>query len=149
MKKQAYMIATMITLMVVAGVSSAKAQSSSCGPLKASIPFSFNVGDQTLPAGEYSVRCTNPASDMKVLQVRSRDGRTNAMVRTSSVIGNARDNAKLVFNRYGDQYFFSQAWLPADNTGMQAPTSRGEKQSARELAVTGTSKEVVAITARR
>jgi hypothetical protein len=149
MKKQAYMIAAILTVMIVAGVSNVKAQSSVCDQLKANIPFSFNIGNKTLPAGEYTVRCANPVSDMKVLQVRSSDGRTSAMINTSSVSGKEQDSGKLVFNRYGNQYFFSQAWLPADNTGMQAAKSRGEQQTARELAANKPSKEVVAITARR
>ena len=149
MKKQAYMIATMIMLLTVAGLSTAKAQTSGSTELRANIPFEFSVGNKTMPAGEYSVRCTNPASDLKVLKLRTRDGHESVMVRTGSVIGKIPDSAKLVFNRYGDHYFFAQAWLPADNIGMQAPKSRSEKQSARELAATRTSKEVVAITARR
>jgi hypothetical protein len=65
------------------------------------------------------------------------------------VIGKTQEDAKLVFNRYGDHYFFAQAWLPADNIGMQASKSRNEKQIARELAGTKLPRESVAITARR
>ncbi|MDQ2922296.1 MAG: hypothetical protein M3R52_11905 [Acidobacteriota bacterium] len=149
MKKQAYMIVTMITLMIVAGLSNAKAQSSGCDELKASIPFSFNIGDKTLPAGEYSVRCTNPAVDMKVLRLRSRDGRSSALVQTNNVSGKESATAKLVFNRYGDHYFFAQAWLPGDSTGMQAPTSRSQKQLERELAAIKLAKETVGVIAKR
>ncbi|HAF14128.1 MAG TPA: hypothetical protein DCK99_10615 [Blastocatellia bacterium] len=149
MKKQAYMIATMIMLLTVAGLSTAKAQTNGNTELRANIPFEFSVGNKTMPAGEYSVRCTNPTSDMKVLQLRSRNGLTSALVPTSSVIGKIQESAKLVFNRYGDQYFFSQAWLPADSAGMQASKSRNEKQIARELAGIKLSRESVAITARR
>jgi hypothetical protein len=149
MKKQAYMIATMIVLLTVAGLSTARAQTNGTTELRANIPFEFSVGNQTLPAGEYVVRCTNPASDMKVLQLRSSDGRESVMVRTNSVIGKTQEDAKLVFNRYGDHYFFAQAWLPADNIGMQASKSRNEKQIARELAGTKLPRESVAITARR
>jgi hypothetical protein len=149
MKKQAYMIATMIVLLTVAGLSTAKAQTSHAAELRANIPFEFNVGNKTLPAGEYAVRCVNPASDLKVLQLRSSDGGASVLVQTNSVIGKSQENAKLVFNRYGDHYFFAQAWLPADNIGMQALKSRNEKQSKRELASARTSREVVAITTRR
>ena len=138
----------MIALMTVVGLSTAKAQTSGTTQLIANIPFEFSVGDKTMPAGEYTVRCTNPASDMKVLQLRSSDGRASIMVRTNSVIGKTQEDAKLVFNRYGDHYFFAQAWLPADNIGMQASKSRNEKQIARELAATKLSRESVAITAR-
>ena len=147
MKKQAYMILTMITLMIVAGVSNAQAQSSGCDRLKANIPFSFNVGEKTLPAGEYTVRCTNPATDMKILQLRSGDGRSSAMVHTNNVSGKAAATAKLVFNRYGDHYFFAQAWLPGESVGMQAPTSRSQEQLKRELGKNNAAIKTVAIAA--
>lgn len=149
MKKQAYTIATMIMLMIVAGLSTAGAQTSGTTQLTANIPFDFSVGNQTMPAGEYTVRCTNPASDLKLLRLRSSDGRASAMVRTNSVIGKTLADAKLVFNRYGDHYFFAQAWMPADNIGMQAPKSRSEKQIARDLIANRMSKESVTIAARR
>jgi hypothetical protein len=148
MKKQAYTIATMIVLMIVAGLSTARAQTSGTTQFTANIPFEFRIGNQTMPAGEYTVRCTNPASDVKVLQLRSGDRRASVMVRTNSVIGKTLTDAKLVFNRYGNHYFFAQAWLPADNIGMQVPKSRSEKQIARELA-TGMLKEPVTIAVRR
>lgn len=149
MKKQAYLIVTMIALMTVAGFSRAQAQTGGTTQLIANIPFEFSVGNKILPAGEYAVGCTNSASDMKVLQLRSSDGRASVLVRTNSVIGKMQANAKLIFNRYGYHYFFAQAWLPADNIGMQASESRSEKQIARELAASKLSRGLVAITARR
>ena len=147
MKKQLYMVITIIALLTVAGLSNANAQSTV--ELKANIPFAFSVGNKTMPAGEYSVRCTNPNSDMKVLQIRSSDGPESALVMTSSVIGKRQDDAKLVFYRYGDQYFFAQAWLPSDSIGMQAPKSRSEKQMARELAANTRTREEVALKIKR
>ena len=149
MKKQAYMIATIIMLLTVGGLSTARAQASGSTELQANIPFEFSVGNKAMPAGEYAVSCINPASDVKVLQLRSLDGRASVMVLTNSVIGKTHEAAKLVFNYYGDHYFFAQAWLPADDIGMQAPKSRNEKQIARELAATRVSRESVAISARR
>jgi hypothetical protein len=147
MKKQTYMIIAVITLVTVAGLSTAKAQTITNPQLVANIPFAFNIGDKTMPAGEYIVQCTNPSSPTKVLQVRSKDGNNSALVRTNSVIGKIEDNARLVFYHYGDQYFFAQAWLPADNTGMQAPRSRTEK--ARQLAREKRTTETVLATVRR
>lgn len=148
MKKQVYITAIMLLLAMI-GLSSAKAQTVSNQQLIANIPFEFSVGGKTLPAGEYTVRCTNPASDRKVLQLTSKDGHASVLVQTNSVIGRTNERAKLVFNRYGDRYFFSQAWLPADNTGLQAPKSGYEKRIARELAGSRPSRESVAVSARR
>jgi hypothetical protein len=147
MKKQTYMIIAVITLVTVAGLSTAKAQTITNPQLVANIPFAFNIGDKTMPAGEYIVQCTNPSSPTKVLQVRSQDGNNSALVQTNNVIGKIEDNAKLVFYHYGDQYFFAQAWLPADNTGMQARRSRTEK--ARQLAREKRTTETVLATVRR
>jgi hypothetical protein len=147
MKKQFYMLITVIALLTVAGLSNANAQSSV--ELKANIPFAFSVGNKTMTAGEYTVRCTNPNSDIKVLQIRSSDGPESALVTTRSVIGKTQDDAKLVFYRYGDQYFFAQAWLSSDSIGMQAPKSRSEKQTARELATSKHVREEVALRTKR
>ena len=147
MKKQLYMVVTIIALITVAGLSSVKAQTRAL--LKANIPFAFNVGNKTMPAGEYTVRCTNPSSDLKVLQILSSGGHQSALVLTSSVSGKIQVNAKLMFNRYGDQYFLAQAWLPADSIGIQAPASRTEKHLARELAANKQTRETVAVIATR
>jgi hypothetical protein len=137
-----------ITMLVGIMSVSARAQNNATRII-ANIPFEFSVGNQTMPAGEYTVSCTNPASDLKVLQLRTRDGHESVMLRTGSVNRNAPGDAKLVFNRYGNQYFFAQAWFQADGTGMQASKSRSEKQIARELAANKLSREVVAIKAQR
>lgn len=149
MKKQAYAIVIMIMLMIGVGISTAQAQSSGSARLIAKVPFAFNVGNKTLPAGEYTVSCANPASDLKVLHLRSTDGSTNVMVSTSSVIGKMQENAKLIFNRYGDRYFFAQAWLPADQIGLQAPKSKHERAIAGEVAAIERKTETVALKTRR
>src|SRR5437660_3095128 len=110
MKKQLY---TMIAMMILAGfvaMSSAKAQTSASRHLIATIPFEFSVGDKAMPAGDYTVRQINPASDRAVLQLRRKDGSASAMVQTTSILGKTQESAKLVFHRYGDRYFFAQAW---------------------------------------
>ncbi len=147
MKKQLYMVVTIIALLTVSGLSSVKAQTRVL--LKARIPFEFSVGNQTMPAGEYTVRCMNSGSDVKVLQILGSDGRESVLVRTNSISGKIQDNAKLVFDRYGDRYFFAQAWLSADSIGMQAPQSRTERHLARELAANKQARETVAVIAKR
>lgn len=131
MKKQAYIFITAIVLATVAGLSSAYAQTAA-PQLVINIPFAFSVGEKTLPAGEYTVKCVNSDSSMKVLQFRSKDGHNTALIRTSSVNGSVQDNARLVFYRDRDQYLFTQAWMPADRVGLQAPAS--EEANLRRLA---------------
>jgi hypothetical protein len=147
MKKQAY---TVIAMIVLVGSMAAAAQAQTVGraQLIADIPFEFNVGSQTLPAGEYTIRQVNPASDQAVLQFRSKDGRASARVQMGSVIGKAQESAKLIFNRYGNQHFFAQAWVDGDKTGLQASKSRAERNIDRELAGLRPTSEAVALKVR-
>ena len=95
MKKQLY---TLIAMMILAGfvaTSSAKAQTSASRQLIANIPFEFSVGNKAMPAGDYTVRQINPASDRAVLQLRSKDGSASAMVQMTFVAGKAQESAKL------------------------------------------------------
>ena len=121
MKNKTYMMIAAIMLVTVAGLSTANAQTSSSAELVASIPFEFNVGNRTLPAGEYKVRTINTNSPNKVLQIRSRTESASALVRTDSVISKLKNDAQLLFHRYGNEYFLAQAWMPADEIGMLAP----------------------------
>jgi hypothetical protein len=113
---------------------SAHAQTSSAQIVSASIPFSFSAGKTTLPAGRYAITVLNPASDRKILQIRSLNGRSSAMVLTTGAIGNASDDAKLVFERDGDRYVFAQAQMAGDETSLMAvrtKTDRSDKHVAK------------------
>jgi hypothetical protein len=112
---------------------SAHAQTSGAQRVIASIPFAFNAGKTTLPAGKYTITVLNPTSDRKTLQIRSLNGRASAIVLTTTSNGHASDNAKLVFERYGDEYFFSQAQMAGNETlaALRSRTNRGDKQLAK------------------
>lgn len=146
MKKSVYILTVVVMLVLAAGVSSANAQTTT--QMSANIPFAFHVGDQSFAAGEYDVRITNPSSDRKVLQLRTKDGSASVMIQMNTVINDSNRDAKLVFNRYGNRYYFAQAWM-ATETGMQAPRSRGERATAEEVAQIHRAIEMVALNRRR
>ena len=130
MKRQNLRIFLMFGLFAILAVQSVHAQSSN--EQTANIPFSFTVADKTFPAGEYRVQRLNPASDKAALAIKSADGRMSKIVLTMPVqSARTQENAKLVFNHYGDQYFLAQVWTPADNTGLELPQSRSERSLAR------------------
>ncbi len=87
MRKQAYIAAGLFIALTLVSVSTASAQSTGAQQFTAEIPFAFHVGNKSFPAGEYIVRCLNPSSDMKVLQLRSSEGNSTVLIQTSSVIG--------------------------------------------------------------
>ena len=147
MKRAAYKLMALLVLIGSMALA-AQAQTSSRTQLIASIPFQFNVGEKTMPAGEYTVIQVNPSSDHAVLQLRSKDGSRSVMIQTSNVTGKASETARLVFNRYGSQYFFSQAWTSSDASGLQAPKTKAERGARQELAGIKPAAETVSLKVR-
>ena len=124
-----------VAIMIVCGVFAltGRAQSNVSPTIRASIPFTFQVGDKSLPAGVYTVRILNPTSDRKTLQIRNEDGRVSAIVQTVGVNDAIADHTKLVFRRYGDQYFFAQAQMAGDTTSLAATKTRAERATQRAM----------------
>jgi hypothetical protein len=132
MKKQNLRIFLMFSVLLILAAASVHAQSGN--RQTANIPFSFSVDGKTFPAGLYSVTRLNPQSDKAALMITSADGKMSKVVLTVPVqAGEAQESAKLVFSRYSDQYFLSQIWTHADNTGLELPKSRAEKTLARYI----------------
>jgi hypothetical protein len=148
MKKQAY---TMIAVIVLVGSMAVAANSQTSGrtQLIANIPFQFSVGNKTLPAGEYTVLSVNADSSNVVLKIQSQDGKTSAMLQMGSVEGKAEDRAKLVFHRYGNRYYFAQAWTGEGGSRLEAQKSRAERALERKLAGIKMATESAALSARR
>ena len=109
------------------------AQTSAAQTIRARIPFTFTVGDKTLPAGVYTVSILNPASDRNALQLRSEDGHGSAIVQTLRVKSAHAASARLLFNRYGDSYFFANAQMAGDATSLAATKTRAERATQRAL----------------
>lgn len=110
----------------------------------ANIPFTFNVGSVSLPAGKFTITVVNPSSDRKILLIRNRDGDSSAMIQTNAVTGKVSDDAKLVFQRYGDRYFFAQAQMAGDSTSLAAIKSDAERALKQPLA-SGTKQSVIVV----
>lgn len=145
MKKHLNIAMAAIILVVALGIG-ARAQSVSSQRLIATIPFSFNVGKTTMPAGKYTITVINPSSDRKALQIRSANGSSSAMIQTIGVLGEVSDDAKLVFHRYGDRYFFAEARPASDSTALAAIKTNAEKALQQTWAKSRT-RGVVVITA--
>lgn len=144
MKKHLNLLAAIIVLSGAFTVST-QAQTAGAQRVVANIPFAFNVGNKNLPAGKYSITVLNPTSDRKILQVRSTTGKSSAMIMTTAVIGNLSDDAKLVFQRYGDRYFFAQAQMAGDSTSLAAVKSNAERAQRQVLAAARKQSVVVVI----
>jgi hypothetical protein len=131
-------------IIILATAFAAGAQAQSRQRVIANIPFEFSASNKRLPAGEYAITVLNSSSDRKALQIRSMNGRFSALVLTNTVIGYVADNSKLVFERYDDRYFFSQAHIAGDSTSLAALRSHKEQ---KHLMATAKKKSLVIIVA--
>jgi hypothetical protein len=99
--------------------------------VKADIPFDFTVGGKLLPAGTYLV--TSDTYSPNVIQIQSprRDVAVFSIAYTS---GDVSKTGKLVFNRYGHQYFLSKILCSSADMNVQFPTSKLEKRTRSQEA---------------
>ncbi len=131
--KRLMMLSLVSMFTLCAAAASANAQLTI--PIRAKIPFDFNVGEKKLPAGKYTFSRLSGFSDNSAVSVSSQDARAHVFQSTfeASVL-TPKDEATLVFHRYGDQYFLEQIFAGGEQEGRQVPESRSERTIRRQLA---------------
>jgi hypothetical protein len=89
----------------------------------ANVPFDFTVSTVTMPAGAYTLQSTGAAGH--VIQIVNNETGKSVLVlapcMNSSYKGKATDTGKVIFDRYGDRYFFSEVWTPYGLRGHAMP----------------------------
>ena len=95
--------------------------------LTATVPFAFTVENSNLPAGSYTVSILPPYN---MIKVQSADGRKAKMISAipSREPGESKQT-KLVFHRFGNEFFLAQVWEQGSN--VHRDLRRGNR--AREL----------------
>ena len=90
----------------------------------ATVPFDFVAGDVQMPAGTYTFRQINP----EVIQIQSKDGHNSAKLAPSSLKWQKGENGgKVVFKRYGKEYFLSEIWSSDDKLGRELPVTKRKR----------------------
>lgn len=96
--------------------------------IKADVPFEFSAGYGVLPAGEYTVQ---PIGGMNTLLISSgRRGIEMVMPNTTDWRTDF-ETPKLVFHRYGNEYFLAEVWSSSDNAVRKLQVHPRERQLAR------------------
>ena len=94
-----------------------------------SVPFGFIAGDKSLPAGDYSVQ-VNPERGSVVLH---QEGQSPLILLTNQREStNTPPRGKLVFKRYGANFFLSEVWNQDNATGQALTPSAAEKEMAHK-----------------
>ncbi len=147
MKKQALTVLAMASLLLMLVVVPAYADPDSA-KIRADIPFDFIVANKTHPAGSYAVEYTNPQG---VFLIHIGEDESRHLVLWSNTVpakSIEENSPKLLFNRYGDQYFLTQVWGGGGIDGRELRKFATERELAREyLAKDVSVPEVVSIAA--
>ncbi len=122
---KAIILRVMTMLAVVVGLTAVSAQAqTSFNAHKFTVPFEFNIGDEVLPAGDYSVLAEN-----QTIRLRKSDGKANviALLRRTITANHRDSEVKLTFRQYGDQTYLSQVWL-VDGIGRELKRQKKESE---------------------
>ena len=118
-----------LCLLAVGGGVIANAQISTVPGIQVNVPFAFQVGDTTLPAGKYEIKAVGD-NEPNVLEIRNDNGGKSIVFETQDAQKREDEVAKtteLVFDKVGDQYFLSQVWVAGTPTGSELAKSKMEK----------------------
>ena len=122
MKKQ--VLFSVLTMVLLMAAGTANAQLGSKQQLRFNVPFDYKVGNATMKAGDYSVQRAGDTENALLI----RGNGSSAFTLSGSVSGKAAGEDKLVFNKYGDQYFLAQVWMQGEETGAQLPRTSTENE---------------------
>lgn len=146
MKKRACI--SVLALSLIASILTvAPASAKLTNGMRAQIPFDFQVGNVSMSAGKYTVNSITQSDS--ALLIRSVGGNASAITLTNAMTAkvNSRERARLVFHKYGDQYFLVAVW-GAQLTGHALPESKRERNLRNETRIaknSGSGVEVVTI----
>ena len=110
---------------------------------RVTIPFNFSVGSKTLPAGKYKVGRIWQSGAV-VLHETFGKNRVVALAQNVEKL-DIQKQSKVVFRRYGDQYFLAEVWNSSWGSGRELLKSHKERSLARQLAKHGGAPERVAV----
>jgi len=112
-----------IALLALGSLVSVGSASAQDHAIRATVPFDFAVGSKVLPAGAYTIE---PTSADSVLIWNSEK---HISVISRAYAGDKESiTSKLVFNKYGDQYFLREILASSINVNLEPPTSKLEKR---------------------
>jgi|HubBroStandDraft_6_1064221.scaffolds.fasta_scaffold1842541_1 hypothetical protein len=121
MKSKIYGALATLAVALTVSVSFAQAQSR----VQADVPFAFSLQGRAMPAGNYQII----ARSGQVLEVRSLDSQHGQLLIKPMSLQSSKDQSpKLVFHKYGDQYFLSQIWYGDSHYGVGFAESKREKE---------------------
>jgi hypothetical protein len=119
---------------VMAGTSFAQSRE-----VQATVPFDFTVANKLLPAGTYTIT----QRETSVVVIRSHDKPIAILTLADPDDHKSPNQGKLVFNKYGSQYFLSEILCDQSDMHVAVPASKMEKKVRLEQAKLNSSSQTL------
>ena len=124
------MCVSALALSFLVSLASLPAAAKSVDGMRVQIPFDFHVGERLVRAGAYTVK--SMTDDEQLLRISGDNGIASMTTNWAKERGNGEGRARLVFHKYGDQYFLAAVW-GSDSTGRTITESKRERNLRKEL----------------
>ena len=92
---------------------------------QATVPFNFSVNGNWVPAGTYVLG--SESTTPNVITITDREKNVHLMALMLQDSSSSRPANKLVFHRYGNQYFLSEIRCDSASMNVHLSTSKAEK----------------------
>jgi hypothetical protein len=135
---------TAIALLAIASFAMADNSFAQDRALRANVPFDFTVGSKLFPSGTYTIK----SDSSQLITIQNRDKGVSAF---STVIQDGKksgNGGKLVFHKYGDQYFLSEILCDSADMNLQIPASKLEQKVRLQEARLNTATQTLVATTR-
>ena len=112
-----------IALFALASLFTAATANAQSHRVRVTIPFNFNADGVPMAAGTYTIASED------LVSVVIQNGKQNVFLLSKAPAEDKQSEySKLVFNRYGDQYFLSKILCPYAHMNLDLPLSKKEKK---------------------
>jgi len=131
MKQHIFKLTAIFAIFLGLAVAGVQAQAPS--KVEVNIPFEFSAGTKTLQPGLYSIKRLSG----NYLALRSTDGKSTVILNAPINLASTDQNSaeRLVFKKYGEQYYLSQIWLTVDTGRELAVRQKAAKPEIVELSL--------------
>jgi hypothetical protein len=131
---------TAIALIAMANLALAGTSFAQSNGVRATVPFDFTVGNKLLPSGNYTIK---QETSRHMIVIRSHDKPIAALSLVNQDGNKSPNGGKLLFHRYGGQYFLSEILCDRADLNVEIPRSKTEKRAQLQQATLNSSSQTV------
>jgi hypothetical protein len=129
---------TVTALLAIASLAMAGTSFAQTEGVQANVPFDFTVANQLLPAGTYRIEKQSDG----LIAIKNHDKPITVLTLVHPDGASSRDGGKLIFHKYGDQYFLSEVLCDSADMNVELHPSKAEKRVQLQQAMVNPSSEV-------